>query len=63
MVTIRFGAEKFEDDNLFILIPTVAGGFSKREMLFGIIWFRRVFGISIEWSRKAKIAANNSENK
>ena len=57
---MKFSTERF-DDRTVMLIPTIAIEFTKRKIMLGLLWVCGAFGISIEWGRKAKIAAN--ENK
>lgn len=65
MVTIKFDTEKM--DKQFLVFPTVLIDSSekaeKARMVLNFAWLRGLFIIGIKWTRKEKIAANESENK
>lgn len=66
MVTIKFDTEKM-DKGQFLVFPTVLIDSSekaeKARMAICFAWLRGLFEIGIKWTRKEKIAANESENK
>lgn len=62
MVIMKFSTEKL-DDRTVVLVPTIVAEFTKRKIMLGLLWMCGAFGISIEWSKKAKIAANENKNK
>lgn len=63
MVTIKFETEKM-DKGQFLVFPTVLIDSSEKARIsICFAWLRGLFAISIKWTRKEKIAANESENK
>lgn len=66
MVTIKFDTEK-TGKGQFIVFPTILIDISekaeKARMAICFAWLRGLFEINIGWTRKEKIAANESENK
>ena len=66
MVTIKFETEKM-DKGQFLVFPTVLIDSSekaaKARISICFAWLRGLFAIGIKWTRKEKIAANESENK
>lgn len=66
MVTIKFETEKM-DKGQFLVFPIVLIDSSekaaKARISICFAWLRGLFAIDIKWTRKEKIAANESENK
>lgn len=66
MVTIKFNTEKMDKGRLLVF-PTILTDSSekaeKARMAICFAWLRGLFEIDIRWTRKEKIAANESENK
>ena len=66
MVIIKFETEKM-DKGQFLVFPTVLIDSSekaaKARISICFAWLRGLFIIGIKWTRKEKIAANESENK
>ena len=66
MVIIKFETEKM-DKGQFLVFPTVLIDSSEKAAKARIsvcfAWLRGLFIIGIKWTRKEKIAANESENK
>lgn len=66
MVTIKFETEKM-DKGQFLVFPTVLIDSSekaaKARISICFAWLRGLFAIGIKWTRKEKIAANESESK
>ena len=66
MVTIKFETEKMDKGQLLVF-PTVMIDSSekaaKARISICFAWLRGLFAIGIKWTRKEKIAANESENK
>lgn len=66
MTTIKFDTEKM-DKGLFLVFPTVLIDSSekaaKARISICFAWLHGLFTIGIKWTRKEKIAANESENK
>lgn len=66
MVTIKFETEKM-DKGQFLVFPTVLIDSSekaaKARISICFAWLRGLFAIGIKWTRKEKIAANESKNK
>lgn len=65
MATIKFETEKM-DKGQFLVFPTVLIDSSekaaKARISICFAWLRGLFAIGIKWTRKEKIAANESEN-
>lgn len=66
MVTIKFATEKMGKGQLLVF-PTVIVDTSekakKAQIAICFAWLRGLLEIGIKWTRKEKIAANESENK
>lgn len=66
MVAIKFETEKM-DKGQFLVFPTVLIDSSekaaKARISICFAWLRGLFAIGIKWTRKEKIAANESENR
>lgn len=63
MVTIKLYTERLLEGGAVILPTILAEAPCRNNICFGLIWLKWAAAIEVEWSKKAKIAANENKNK